>query len=295
MKPRLTESEIRRIDGRRTGLDWIDEIASVYSSEALHMSWHAHDAIEVICCLKGIMSYEFDEVPGGSLKAGESLVIPPFCRHRLAYGVDAPSRRVSFLVKEKTSRRSRQKLGVFTQTDLDDIRKGLLDRRFRNTGFSSYVRGALLRLGYFLHRGQRLSRQDLCEIRVLASAIILDASRDAVQIESQGGELVMNEAVAWIERNYAHDIAISALVEHMGYGRTRFFELFKRKTGLSPNEYLIRYRIMKAQELLSGGTASVAEAASQVGFADPAFFSRTFRRLLGFPPSALIVPRRSDR
>ena len=291
MKAKSTPNTIRRIDGRRIGLAWLDKIESVYSDEAMHMNWHAHDAIEIICCLKGIMSYEFYGRQDVTLKMSESLVIPPRCRHRLSNGVDAPSRRVSFLVSEAPSPQAETSLGVFTRSDLAGIRRGLLSKRFQQTSFSAHVRESLLRLGNFLHRGQRFSRQDLCEIRVLASAIILDASRDAVQPEPRGEERMFDEAIAWIERNYAHEVSISALVEYMGYGRSRFFELFKRKTGLSPNEYIIRYRISKAQEILSSGTASVADTAAQVGFADPAFFSRTFRRLLGFPPSSLASSR----
>ena len=287
MKMKLTQNAIRRIDGQRIGLSWLDKIESVYSNEALHMNWHTHNAIEIICCLKGIMSYEFYGKRDVTLKMSESLVIPPRYRHRLSSGVDAPSRRVSFLVNETPSLQPESRLGVFTRSDLADIRRGLLNRRFQQTTFSAHVRESLLRLGHFLHLGQRLSRQDLCEIRVLASAIILDASRDTVQTEPKGEERLFDEAIAWIERNYAHKVSISALVEYMGYGRSRFFELFRRKTGLSPNEYIIRYRISKAQEILSSRTASVADTAAQVGFADPAFFSRTFRRLLGFPPSFL--------
>ena len=291
MKMKLPPNMVRRIDGQRIGLSWLDKIESVYSDEAMYMNWHTHDAIEVICCLKGIMSYEFYGKQDVTLKMSELLVIPPRCRHRLSNGVDAPSRRVSFLVNKAPSLQSESKLGVFTRNDLADIRKGLLNRRFQQTAFSAHVRESLLRLRYFLHQGQHLSRQDLCEIRVLASAIILDASRDAVQMKPKGEERMFDEAIAWIERNYAHEVSISALVEYMGYGRSRFFELFKRKTGLSPNEYIIRYRISKAQEILSSGTASVADTAAQVGFADPAFFSRTFRRLLGFPPSSLTSGR----
>ena len=132
---KLTQNAIRRIDGQRIGLSWLDKIESVYSDEAMHMNWHTHDAIEIICCLTGIMSYEFYGKRNVTLKMSESLVIPPRCRHRLSSGVDAPSRRVSFLVNYTPSLQPESRLGVFTRSDLADIRRGLLNRRFRQTAF----------------------------------------------------------------------------------------------------------------------------------------------------------------
>ena len=77
MKMKLIPNMVRRIDGRRIGLSWLDKIESVYSDEAMYMNWHTHDAIEIICCLKGIMPYEFYGKRGVTLKMSELLVIPP--------------------------------------------------------------------------------------------------------------------------------------------------------------------------------------------------------------------------
>ena len=69
----------------------------------------------------------------------------------------------------------------------------------------------------------------------------------------------------------------------MGYGRSRLNTLFREHTGLSPTEWLIRYRINQAKPLLRKGL-SIHEAAARVGFPDPAFFSRTFNQLTGSSP-----------
>ena len=94
----------------------------------------------------------------------------------------------------------------------------------------------------------------------------------------------MNEATKWLEGNYRRHVDLEELIRHMGYGRTRFFILFKEHTGLSPKDYLIRFRIAQAQKLLASGM-SVKETATAVGFSDPAFFSRTFRQQTGKSPS----------
>ena len=54
---------------------------------------------------------------------------------------------------------------------------------------------------------------------------------------------------------------------------------------MTPNEYLTKYRINKAADLLKDENLSVGEAAYSSGFSDQLYFSRVFRKLKGVPPS----------
>ena len=69
----------------------------------------------------------------------------------------------------------------------------------------------------------------------------------------------------------------------MGYGRTRLFTLFKRHTGLTPNEYLVRLRIRKAREMAERGNADAAAVAKAVGFNDTSYFRSVYLRYTGTP------------
>ena len=62
--------------------------------------------------------------------------------------------------------------------------------------------------------------------------------------------------------------------------------LFRRALGVTPTQFLHRERILKAYRLLRDDGCSVKEAAAQVGFDDPFYFSRVFKRVLKRPPSA---------
>jgi len=72
----------------------------------------------------------------------------------------------------------------------------------------------------------------------------------------------------------------------MGYGASRLCQLFKARTGLAPLEWLIRYRIEQAGKLLKDSGFPVAEIARRVGFDDPSFFARVFRKRTGLSPSS---------
>jgi len=62
--------------------------------------------------------------------------------------------------------------------------------------------------------------------------------------------------------------------------------VFNRELGLSPWDYLNRYRIYQAKELLRRTSDSIRAIARQVGFKDQAYFSRVFRKVTGVSPKA---------
>jgi AraC-like DNA-binding protein len=62
--------------------------------------------------------------------------------------------------------------------------------------------------------------------------------------------------------------------------------VFNRELGLSPWEYLNRYRIYQAKALLRRTNNSISTVAQQVGFQDRGYFSRVFRKLTGVGPQA---------
>jgi len=64
-----------------------------------------------------------------------------------------------------------------------------------------------------------------------------------------------------------------------------FSELCRTQTGMPPFALLIRLRLQRAMELLQEGGHNVAEAGRAVGYEDPFYFSRLFRKHIGVPPS----------
>lgn len=64
--------------------------------------------------------------------------------------------------------------------------------------------------------------------------------------------------------------------------------LFRSAFGLAPTKYRAQLRLRRARELLISTQMNVSEVAGAVGFADPLYFSRVFKRNLGATPSSLI-------
>ncbi len=67
--------------------------------------------------------------------------------------------------------------------------------------------------------------------------------------------------------------------------RDRFVHLFKEVTGWSPYRYMMNIRIEKAERLLRFSSSSVSEIALALGFDDPLYFSRIFKKYAGKSPA----------
>lgn len=81
------------------------------------------------------------------------------------------------------------------------------------------------------------------------------------------------------------NISVGAIAEHLGISEGHLSHIFKKETDYTLLNYLTRYRIHKAMELLRDCRLKVYEAADRVGYRDITHFSATFKKLVGMSPS----------
>jgi YesN/AraC family two-component response regulator len=96
--------------------------------------------------------------------------------------------------------------------------------------------------------------------------------------------LAVKRAVAHIQRHYSSDLSLQQIAAAVGVSRNYLTQIFQHELGLSPWEYLSRYRIMQAKLLLQSAPTSIAGVAVRVGFEDASYFSRVFRKYVGCTP-----------
>lgn len=70
----------------------------------------------------------------------------------------------------------------------------------------------------------------------------------------------------------------------LGIGRTRLFIQLKRVTGMTPNEYILSMKMNRSRCLLEDNSQTIAEVAYQIGFSNPAYFSKCFKKQFGITP-----------
>lgn len=78
---------------------------------------------------------------------------------------------------------------------------------------------------------------------------------------------------------------VESLASAVAMSRSAFAERFSRFVGQPPLEYVARWRMVKAAELLAKSGLSVAEVAERVGYASEAAFNRAFKRYMGTAPA----------
>ena len=88
------------------------------------------------------------------------------------------------------------------------------------------------------------------------------------------------------------DPSLTALAGAAGYSKAHFVRLFRRTTGTSPHRYLMLRRLDHARHLIATSTLSLAEVATETGFASQSHLTTAFVRRYGCTPG---VARRDSR
>lgn len=92
-------------------------------------------------------------------------------------------------------------------------------------------------------------------------------------------------SIRYIEHNYSRPISVNDIASSTGVSRSHLYRLFMQELNITPNEYLIQYRISIACKLLRESNINISEAAYSSGFSDPLYFSRVFKKIKGVTPS----------
>ncbi len=96
----------------------------------------------------------------------------------------------------------------------------------------------------------------------------------------------LKRVLAFIEENYAGDPSLGDLATVAGMSTFHFARQFKRATGTTPHQYLLRARIDRAKELLMRSEMPLVDVGFQAGFSHQSHFSRLFRKLTGTTPQS---------
>ena len=102
----------------------------------------------------------------------------------------------------------------------------------------------------------------------------------------QPTSMLVKQASAFIQQNYTRSFSLEELAETIGVSKSYLSRIFKTDTGISLWDYLNRYRIQKAKELLLFTDESITAIAADVGYEDVGYFGRVFREIVGCSPRA---------
>jgi YesN/AraC family two-component response regulator len=131
-------------------------------------------------------------------------------------------------------------------------------------------------------------RETLRRIRIKleSSAGAVSAEFGLDRIDARAEDLVRAVKV-YLQENFRQPYSLERLAASFGCKAAYLLRLYNRMTGSTPTQELIRLRIEKAKRLLAGHPdLEVKQVATAVGYEDPLYFSRLFKRETGQNPSA---------
>jgi transcriptional regulator GlxA family with amidase domain len=102
----------------------------------------------------------------------------------------------------------------------------------------------------------------------------------------QKTDAVIGQCQEWIAENYGCANPVAAMAERSGLNPRTFARRFRAATGYRPMDYVHALRMEEAKQLIESETIGLDEVSLKVGYDDPAFFRRLFKRRAGLTPAA---------
>lgn len=135
----------------------------------------------------------------------------------------------------------------------------------------------------FLHRF--IDANQISELKkVLYDYFLGEMKENATKKESTHHGII-TRAMQYIDENYANNISLNDVAEEINMSYFYFSRLFKESTGQSFSDYLTEYRIDKSIELMKDERLSIKQISYDIGYNDPNYFSKIFKKLKGITPT----------
>jgi len=145
--------------------------------------------------------------------------------------------------------------------------------------------------------GKLLSYDDVQRLDSMHTTLftkgILDESEtlalvDQVEVErnplSHPTSALVKQVLAYLHQNYTQPVTRKDIAAAVGVSENYLSQIFRQEMTISPWDYLNRFRIQQARELLFLSNETITQIATRVGFNDSAYFSRVFRKHTGQSP-----------
>ncbi|MBQ3343218.1 MAG: helix-turn-helix domain-containing protein [Kiritimatiellae bacterium] len=275
----------RYFPGGLLNLGWLKAVTVNDNRSARRLEWHDHDELEVIFPLKGHYKYEFKSHRPVLLGSENFIVIPGGVMHRLDEAIDPPGARIHIYLKDPTDRSAAD--GTFTTAEYALLYRTLSRRPLSRLRAPPRLKAALTPLARIIIPDEKdLSEDARMRVRFLCCLVLCECVSGSSGAIGRSDSRIFDEAVKWLERNYSSRVHMDRLIDHIGYSRPMFFELFKRQTNMTPGEFLRNYRLKKAKEMLSHTNMPVLCIGKACGLGAPAHFSRLFKKMTGLTPLA---------
>ena len=230
-----------------------------------------NEAILLVYCIKGegILQFSDEQLP---VCREQFFVVFPNDSFKYFSNLNTNSR---FLIAGFTGKKSKQLCNenlvvrnlVPAVNNLVANREMLFDEIFNN-----------LNQGF---HDQNLEYINLCFGHLLGTFIFAHKTSDDLADEANP---VVRRSLYFMNRNLHKKLTLNEISSEVGYSATYFSTLFKKETNYSPLSYFSHLKILKACEMLDYTSQKIKETSFQLGYTDPYYFTKDFKKKMGMSP-----------
>ena len=136
-----------------------------------------------------------------------------------------------------------------------------------------------------IHLGRKVEGHGLEVYQVeRRSDLLAEAHKDKEVASDAVCSQQITPILSYINENYAEKLTLESISKQFFLDYSHLSRIFKSSVGLTFSDYLRKFRIQKAIELMMESDKNIAEIAMAVGFRSSNHFCKTFRALLGVSP-----------
>jgi AraC-like DNA-binding protein len=136
----------------------------------------------------------------------------------------------------------------------------------------------------------RLCRQQPPGFQVRLGAIVLQLLAHIHSIETTsktavGDSELVQKVRTEMQRYIDTGVEVPEIARNVGVAYTHLLEVFRKYTGLTPYQYFLQMRILRAKELLQDPNLSIKQVAATMQFENQYYFARLFKKKTGMTPT----------
>jgi AraC-like DNA-binding protein len=175
----------------------------------------------------------------------------------------------------------------FSGNDLDDFNRSLNFNALKGPFQIPFNEKAIeiwtsiynsLELGYSI---ENLCNASFCLYHLIATFMFPDKH---IVSEKQENKDFVNDTIRYMKAHLENKLTVDDMAYQHQLSASHFSNIFRKKTGMPPIDYFINLKMQRACQLLHANEIKIKEVAMDLGYDDPYYFSRLFKRFMGASP-----------
>lgn len=210
-----------------------------------------------------------------TLSPNQFIILPPNIMHQ--YEADTKDPWTIYWIHFKGSKAKNMTRGFDIPHSIPPSKESRIEERL-NVFEEMYT---TLKRGYDI---DNIAYVNLCLGYFLATFLFVDQYRTATsQSEYQGS--IINWAIYYMHENINKLLSIEDVASYINYSSSYFYRKFRKETGVAPMAYFTQMKINKAFELLTETDMQINQIAAMLGYLDPLYFTKVFKKVTGMSPN----------